>query len=172
MSRFIDITGQRFGRLTVLVHVGSNDQNRAMWKCRCDCGELHIVESYKIRSGHTKSCGCLHEEVKRSIRSLKLRHGQCDQRLHRIWKAMKTRCTNPKSSGWKWYGARGISVCEQWRESFEAFRDWALANGYSDDLSIDREDNDGNYEPGNCRWATRSVQNNNQRPRRSKRDEE
>lgn len=155
MKKASDLTGQRFGRLVVLKRDLSY-KKAAYWICRCDCGNEATVQSCHLRSGATKSCGCLHME--NAYKTTWEKHGDYKTRLYHIWIAMKGRCFNKKN---KRYGGRGITVCPEWSESFEAFRDWALANGYRDNLTLDRKDNDGNYEPSNCRWATQKEQQNN-----------
>lgn len=155
----VDLTGKRFGRLTVLGFshkvVYSQTNVRYYWNCRCDCGTEKLVLASQLRGG-TLSCGCLTKE--RHPR----KHGMSKHRLFGIWHSMIERCENPHCRAYKDYGDRGISVCEEWHES-KNFFDWALANGYSEELSIDRIDVDGNYEPGNCRWADTYTQANNTR---------
>lgn len=162
MPSFIDMTGQEFGRLTVL-HRAPNQGKRTMWVCRCECGNETIVERGNLVGGRMKSCGCLKNA---RISEVNKTHGLTHTRLHRIWLNMKTRCFNPKFKQYENYMGRGITMCDEWRDSFKAFYDWAMANGYKDNLSIDRINNDGNYEPSNCRWADNYVQSGNRRPRR------
>jgi hypothetical protein len=161
MPVLIDITGQRFGRLTVVRRVdrvGSRGWWR--WLCRCDCGGDFITTGATLRQGYTRSCGCIRRE-----RNNNWQHGGCGTRLYEIWSGIKKRCLNPKNRNFRLYGGRGIIVCDEWK-TFEGFREWAMVNGYADDLSIERINNDGNYEPGNCTWATPIEQGRNTRRNR------
>lgn len=157
--------GDRYGRLTVLERCGSKD-NRAIFNCRCDCGNELIVLGKNLRNGNTKSCGCLVSDTARLLNErTKTIHGATKMgrptRLYRIYVGMQTRCYNKNYHGYKNYGGRGITVCEEWMKGFSNFASWALSHGYADNLSIDRIDVNGNYEPSNCRWATQEQQSNN-----------
>lgn len=160
MLKTKDIKGERFGLLTVHERAGSDRLGNAMWRCTCECGGQSIVSTHNLKRGHTKSCGCLQKE---SVTT----HSGTGTRLYRIWEGMKRRCYEITHAHFKDYGGRGITVCDEWLRSFEAFRDWALANGYRDDLTIDRKDNDGPYSPDNCHWATHKAQQNNMRSNRA-----
>lgn len=151
-----DLTNQRFGRLVAIYPTKKRSKGeRIIWLCHCDCGNLTEVASNNLLTGHTKSCGCLWKEW-RANNKLGLKHGDARTRLYRIWKGMKARCLNSKNHAYKYYGGKGVSVCNEWINNYMAFKFWALLSGYADDLTIDKIDNRGNYEPGNCQWITQS----------------
>lgn len=159
MGKKLNLSGQRFGRLTVIEETTHHTNGTVRWICKCDCGNEVIVSRHNLRDGSTKSCGCWQIESRGRNKT----HGERHTRLYKIWASMKQRCYCQSQQNYPHYGGRGIVVCEEWRNNYEAFRNWAIANGYCDNLTIDRIDTDGNYEPSNCRWATVEMQRNNMR---------
>ena len=157
MGKYRDLTGQKFHRLTVLKQY-SNNHGQIRWLCKCECGNTTIVLGGHLTSGHTKSCGCLDREKKATQQGLRVKY----PRLYHIWSGMKSRCENPKNKNYIRYGARGITICPEWHD-LNIFIQWALNNGYDDNLSIDRIDVDKGYSPNNCRWADIKTQANNKR---------
>lgn len=154
-----DITGERFNHLTAIRRV-ENIRGRVAWEFRCDCGNLVQLEKGCVLYGNTHSCGC---QRRQQCGILNFKHGESDSQLHYVWRSMKKRCYNPNDAGYQNYGGRGIKVCDEWRQDFMSFKTWAMDNGYAKGLSIDRIDNDGNYEPSNCRWTDRKTQSHNKR---------
>lgn len=150
----VDLRGKRFGHLLVIEKVKLG-YSLYRWRCVCDCGNETFVKTDHLISGGTKSCGCQHFEACKT-------HGMTNTRIYHIWCAMKARCLNPSNHKFKDYGGRWIKLCDEWMQ-FEPFAKWAMDNGYREDLSIDRKNNDGNYEPSNCRWITNKQQANNTR---------
>lgn len=166
--RHKDLIGFRFGKLTVIEKVESASY-RSRFKCVCDCGNEKIVLGQSLLNGHVRSCGCLQREAStRRIEAYNSNlgretHGEAKTRLYAIWEGMKTRCYKRNYHSFPNYGGRGISVCEEWKSSFLAFREWALSTGYNDSLTIDRIDVNGDYCPDNCRWTGHDVQAANKR---------
>lgn len=164
MGKLIDLTGRRFGRLTVVGraenYVSPRGKQATRWICQCDCGKKTTVVGGDLRDGSVKSCGCFFRECASKFNTT---HGQSKTRLFKIWTGMKNRCYNPKNYSYAMYGGRGVTVCEEWLNDFQVFYNWAMSNGYTEKLSIDRIDVNGNYEPSNCRWVTQKVQVINRR---------
>lgn len=151
-----DLTGQKFGRLTVLKTFRENGRTKC--ECICECGNIKIVLAENLKRGKTKSCGCYNDEARVKNNT---KHNLSQTRLYRIFEGMKTRCYNPKCKPYSAYGGRGIIICDEWLNDFINFYNWAIENGYNDALSIDRIDVNGNYEPDNCRWANKKIQSRN-----------
>ncbi len=160
---FKDLTGQKFNRLTVIKRVENDWQGNAKFLCRCECGKQVIVLGYCLRNKNTQSRGCLGREKRIEANTI---HNLSKHRLHIIWDCMKARCGNKNNPNYKYYGGRGIKVCEEWKNDFMNFYNWAITNKYEKSLTIDRINNNGNYEPNNCRWVTMKEQNKNKRQRK------
>lgn len=158
MSKVLNLTGQRFGRLVVVERSANSKSGKARWLCKCDCGNDTVVFSTSLVRGLTHSCGCLNREITSERFST---HRLSESRLHETWSDMKKRCYNPNSKSFSAYGGRGIEVCEEWKDDFQSFYDWAISNGYKPGLTIERSDCDGNYCPDNCTWITIQEQQRN-----------
>ena len=169
MRKAHDLTGQKFGRLTVIKRVESlvqpSGQRKTRWLCKCDCGNEKIIQSSQLKSGMTKSCGCLSRE---KSRERLFAHGLRRTRLYALWCNIKSRCFNPNNAHYKDYGGRNITICNEWKDNFMSFHDWAFDNGYNEkakkyECTIDRIDNNKDYCPDNCRWITMKEQTRNKR---------
>lgn len=162
MGQLVNLIGMKMGKLSPIERAGSNNHKKALWLCLCDCGNKTITIGADMISGKSRSCGCgvVNSTIERSTT-----HGKSktEKRLYNIWKDMKYRCNVPKCKVYHHYGGRGISVCYEWSESVESFIDWAYKNGYQSNLTIERKDVNGNYEPSNCTWITQAEQLKNRR---------
>jgi hypothetical protein len=160
LGAFINLTNQRFGKLTVIKRIGTK-RGCALWLCLCDCGKATKIPTNLLRNGNTQSCGCIHSQQLIARNKVTAKHGYSDkERLYNIWHSMRQRCLDSNRKDYHRYGGRGISICCEWND-YKIFRDWAMANSYSDKLSIDRINVNGNYCPENCRWVDAKTQANN-----------
>ena len=170
-GEFCDISGQRFGKLTAIRNAGikhyPSGGKLTLWECKCDCGNTTIVSLSSLRTGNTRTCGCSHYGRNCVLGNITRKHGKTGTRLYVLWKQIRKRCRNPNSNVYKYYGGKGVKVCEEWN-SFEAFEKWAIENGYDESAergkcTIDRIDPYGDYSPDNCRWITIQEQQHNKR---------
>jgi hypothetical protein len=165
MGKHLDLTGQKYGRLTCVKEAGRNKCGQVLWECRCDCGNRTLATTNDLRTGNTKSCGCIKREIiiKRNVTHAlsKGRDGK-KTRLYNKWVRMKQRCFDKSSSDYDRYGGRGITVCSDWLK-YKSFYDWAVTSDYQDGLTIERKNVNGNYEPSNCKWITMEEQARNKR---------
>lgn len=145
---------KKYGKLTP-IKIDHRKASTNYWECKCDCGKTTVVRETYLKNGHTKSCGCIRSD-RMKYSNPRTTHGLRGHRLNSIWRGMKTRCYNKNSLEYSNYGGRGIAVCKEWKDDFKSFYDWAMSHGYKEGLTIDRIDNNGNYEPNNCQWLTKS----------------
>lgn len=164
MSKEIDITGKKFNRWVALKFSHKDKNNKHYWLCQCECGTIKTVEKQSLIRGISHSCGCynLEQIIKRNTK-----HSLSKTRLDNTYTAMKSRCYNSNDKSYKYYGGRGIKICKEWLDNRKSFFEWALKNGYQDDLTIDRINVNGNYEPSNCRWVTMKKQCQNKNNNRN-----
>ena len=153
-----DLTGKKFNRLTVLGFAGRQGKNY-YWECQCDCGNIRQVQAQGLRRGSTKSCGCYNREII-------TKHGLDGDKLYHVFNSMRNRCYSVNNKSYHNYGGRGITICDEWLNDPSSFFKWSLENGYSDDLTIDRKDNNKGYSPEHCQWTTEIEQHNNTRRNR------
>lgn len=154
MKKVSNLVGETFNRLTVVSYLGKRNHGKHWWGCSCSCGGYIELNTSTVKNGYTKSCGCIRKEKLILNRACPDRHGLHKHKLYAVYYAMLGRCDNPKSQRFKYYGGKGIDVCDDWRFSFEYFYEWAIESGYKHGLSIDRIDSDGDYTPRNCQWVT------------------
>jgi hypothetical protein len=161
MREFIDLTGHEYNNWTVLEYAGKSNNGHSLWKCRCTCGRIKIQRSCNIKSGQCKSCGCLKKGINKGIKNANYKHGKSKSKAYKTWLHIKERCNIPTTKAYKYYGGRGIKICERWYHFDNFYSD--MGDPPSSKHSIERKNNDGNYCKENCKWATPKEQNNNTR---------
>ena len=164
MGKINDYTNKRFGRLIAIRPIGKAPSRHIIWECKCDCGKTKNVLSYQLTTGRVRSCGCYKDEISKQVNT---KHGDLESRLYKVWKYMRRRCNNPNCNEYKYYGAKGVKVCEEWSD-YRNFKKWAIENGYDENApfgkcTIDRINPYGDYEPDNCRWVDMKIQCLNKR---------
>ena len=155
-----DVVGKTFGRWFVICRNGNTKNKSKQYLCRCECGIEKNVVGVHLLNGKSTSCGCFSAE---QVRERMTKHGKTNTRLIYIWQGIKQRCFLETDKHYQWYGARGITICDEWKNDFMSFYNWAICNGYDKNKSIDRINNNGNYEPSNCRWVDHKTQCRNRR---------
>lgn len=155
MKKVKNLIGQKFNKLSVIQRAKNSKSGNIRWLCKCECGKYTIVSSQNLKTGHTKSCGCLNKNA------TYITHNKSKTKLYKIWQGMKKRCFNKNEEHYKYYGERGIIVCDEWKNDFMSFYNWAINNEYKDNFTIERIDVNGNYEPSNCKWVTFQEQGYN-----------
>lgn len=162
MTKPLELQGQRFGRLVAISRAENSKAGKTRWNCFCDCQIEVVCAASDLTSGHTTSCGCVHSEQIAERNVSNIQHGMCNSGLYRTWAAMKSRCTDINQPAYKDYGGRGITVCPEWLENFESFKN-DMESSYQEGLTLDRKNNNEGYCKNNCRWATRKEQQRNRR---------
>lgn len=160
MGKIIDLIGQRFSKLTVVAFNGIHN-HKALWLCRCDCGNEIVASTGVLRSNHRTSCGCLMKKHTWSKKHGFTKFNERCPRIYTIWQCMKSRCNNSNNKRYARYGGRGVKVCEEWKNDFQSFYDWAVSSGYKESLTIERINVNGDYCPSNCTWITNEQQQQN-----------